>query len=70
MQRRPRGHHHLPQGLSQPRPLPGVPPALRDPVPAIHTQADMGNCYLKKKNQLPITLPITSILSSWHYQLK
>jgi len=25
---------------------------------------------LKKKNQLPATLPITSILSSWHYQLK
>ncbi len=23
-----------------------------------------------KKNQLPTTLPITSILSSWHYQLK
>jgi hypothetical protein len=29
----------------------------------------MGNCYLNK-NQLPTTLPITSILSSWHYQLK
>jgi len=29
--------------------------------------AEMGNCYLKKK---PTTLPITSILSSWHYQLK
>ena len=23
-----------------------------------------------KKNQLPTTLPIASILSSWHYQLK
>ncbi len=31
--------------------------------------SEMGNCYLKK-NQLPTTLPITSILSSWHYQLK
>jgi len=31
--------------------------------------AEMGNCYLKK-NQLPTTLPIASILSSWHYQLK
>jgi len=30
---------------------------------------EMGNCYLKK-NQLPTTLPITSILSSWHYKLK
>ena len=25
---------------------------------------------IQKKNQLPTTLPITSILSSWHYQLK
>ena len=32
-------------------------------------QPEMGNCYLKK-NQLPTTLPIASILSSWHYQLK
>ena len=32
-------------------------------------QAESGNFYLKK-NQLPTTLPITSILSSWHYQLK
>ncbi len=32
-------------------------------------RAEMGNCYLKE-NQLPTTLPITSILSSWHYQLK
>ena len=30
---------------------------------------EMGNCYLKK-NQLPTTLPIASILSSLHYQLK
>jgi hypothetical protein len=30
---------------------------------------EMGNCYLKK-NQLPTTLPIASMLSSWHYQLK
>ena len=29
----------------------------------------MGNCYLKNQNQLPTTLPITSLLSSWH-QLK
>ena len=38
MQRRPRGHPHLPPGLYRSRPLPGVPPALRDPVPARHTR--------------------------------
>jgi len=25
---------------------------------------------IQKRNQLPTTLPITSVLSSWHYQLK
>jgi len=42
-----------------------VAPPKPEPTPA----PEMGNCYLKK-NQLPTTLPITSVLSSWHYQLK
>ena len=54
MQRRPRGHPHLPPGLPQPHPLPGVPPALRDPVPARHTQGLHGRqARLRKDDQGP-----------------
>jgi hypothetical protein len=41
---------------------------LFNTYPALDLVAEMGNCYFKK-NQLSTTLPITSMLSSWHYEL-
>jgi len=54
---------------ARPSPNSPAPCAKRADRDRNKTRAEMGNCYLKK-NQLPTTLPIASILSSWHYQLK
>jgi len=62
---------------------PGAAPLLRHPPPPRHLAGQLlqphplqrlhardGQLLFKKKNQLPTTLPIASMLSSWHYQLK
>jgi hypothetical protein len=62
---------------------PAATPLLRHPPPPRHLAGQLLQPHplqrlhaqrwviaILKKNQFPTTLPITSILSSWHYQLK